>query len=122
LAEQRSAFVDGALSDADRERVLAHLVDCAACRAEVTELRRLRRMLNAGSPSVASPSDDLADRLVAIAGTDAREPLLAAPFRRTAGDRCGATVGGRREPLPWPARSGPAPSWWPPSGSPPHRR
>jgi len=84
LAEQRSAFVDGALSDADRERVLAHLVDCAACRAEVTELRRLRRMLNAGSPSVASPSDDLADRLVAIAGTDAREPLLAAPFRRTA--------------------------------------
>jgi anti-sigma factor RsiW len=84
LAEQRSALVDGALNDADRERVLAHLVGCAACRAEVAELRRLRRLLSAGAPPLVSPSHDLADRLVAIAGTDAREPLLAAPFRQTA--------------------------------------
>ena len=33
FAELRSAYVDGALADADRERLLAHLVDCAACRA-----------------------------------------------------------------------------------------
>ncbi|HET9647462.1 MAG TPA: zf-HC2 domain-containing protein [Microlunatus sp.] len=81
LAEQRSALVDGALDDGDRERVLAHLVDCPECRAEVAELQRLRRLLNGGSAPEAQPSYDLADRLVAIAGQDAREPLLAAPFR-----------------------------------------
>ncbi len=84
LAEQRSALVDGALADADRERVLAHLVVCVACRAEVAELRRLRRLLSDNTESDAAPSHDLADRLVAIAGSDAREPLLAAPFRHTA--------------------------------------
>ncbi|GAA3617019.1 zf-HC2 domain-containing protein [Microlunatus ginsengisoli] len=84
LAEQRSALVDGALDDADRERVLNHLVGCPACRAEVAELRRLRRLLNLeSSPDTPPPSYDLANRLVAIAGTDAQEPLLAAPFRRT---------------------------------------
>ncbi len=84
LAEQRSALVDGALGDADRERVLAHLVDCEGCRAEVAELRRLRRLLSSGTNPHASPSDDLADRLVAIAGNEAQAPLLAAPFRQTA--------------------------------------
>jgi anti-sigma factor RsiW len=83
LAEQRSALVDGALDDADRERVLAHLIDCAACRAEVAELRRLRRLLNTRATPDAPPSFDLSDRLVAIAGAEAREPLLATPFRRT---------------------------------------
>src|SRR5690349_6348518 len=84
LAEQRSALVDGALGDADRERVLNHLVGCPGCRAEVAELRRLRRLLNLeASPVTPPPSYDLADRLVAIAGRDAREPLLATPFRHT---------------------------------------
>ena len=32
LAELRSAFVDGALDNSDRERLLGHLVDCAHCR------------------------------------------------------------------------------------------
>lgn len=81
LAEQRSALVDGALADADRERVLAHLVDCPECRQEVAELRRLRRLLNDPTGPATAPSYDLADRLVAIAGDDAREPLLATPFR-----------------------------------------
>jgi anti-sigma factor RsiW len=93
LSEQRSALVDGALNDADRERVLTHLVGCAACRAEVAELRRLRRLLSSGATPDASPSDELADRLVAIAGSDAREPLLAAPFRQTA---AGSLRRGRR--------------------------
>jgi anti-sigma factor RsiW len=82
LAEQRSALVDGALDDADRERVLAHLVGCPSCRAEVAELRRIRQLLNDGVQRDTTPSYDLADRLVAIAGTEAQEPLLAAPFRQ----------------------------------------
>jgi len=57
LAEQRSALVDGALSDADRERVLAHLVSCAPCRAEVAELSRLRRLLNSEAAGSTPPSD-----------------------------------------------------------------
>lgn len=83
LAEQRSALVDGALDDTARERVLAHLAGCPACRAEVAELRRLRRLLNDdAAPHAAPHSDELSHRLVAIAGDDAREPLLSAPFRR----------------------------------------
>ena len=35
LAELRSAFVDGALDDTDRERLLSHLVECASCRRDV---------------------------------------------------------------------------------------
>ena len=33
LAELRSAYVDGALDEGDRERLLTHLVGCADCRA-----------------------------------------------------------------------------------------
>lgn len=79
LAEQRSALVDGALDDADRERVLAHLVRCPDCRAEVAELRRLRRLLG-GRPDPEGTPGALADRLVAIAGSDARAPLWTRPF------------------------------------------
>ena len=46
LAELRSAFVDGALDDADRERLLKHLVDCANCRRDVEDLRAVRQLLN----------------------------------------------------------------------------
>ena len=42
LAELRSGFVDGALSPEDRERVVTHLLDCSACRADVAELRAVR--------------------------------------------------------------------------------
>ena len=38
LDELRSAYVDGALGDSDRERLLAHLVDCADCRRDVAEI------------------------------------------------------------------------------------
>ena len=69
LAELRSAYVDGALSDADRERLLAHLVGCAdlprgrrraACRpraadpdAGASPSRRLRTCPAGWSPSPA---------------------------------------------------------------------
>jgi hypothetical protein len=85
LAEFRSAYVDGALADADRERVLAHLVGCASCRAEVDELRTVRELLK----RMGQTSDDvphayeLSSRLVSIAGREAYEPVWSRPFRRT---------------------------------------
>ncbi len=45
VSELRSAYLDGALGDEDRERVLAHLVDCDSCRAEIDELRTVRLLL-----------------------------------------------------------------------------
>ena len=82
LAGFHSAFVDGALGDADRERMLRHLVVCGRCRAEVEELRDIRRLLNqSGSERPAAPGD-LSMRLVSIAGDEAGEPLWTRPFRR----------------------------------------
>ena len=85
LAELRSAYLDGALADADRERVLAHLVGCGSCRAEVEELRSIRRLLNSVGQSSDEPpaSDDLSSRLISIAGGAAYEPVWSRPFRRT---------------------------------------
>lgn len=84
LAELRSAFVDDALADADRERLLVHLVDCASCRREVAELRHVRSLLTGTTDPGTAPLD-LSHRLVSIAGDDATEPLWTRPFRRTAG-------------------------------------
>ena len=83
LAELRSAFVDGALGDDDRERLLAHLVDCSDCRREVAELRHVRSLLTGSTDPGLTPVD-LSDRLVSIAGEEATEPLWTRPFRRAA--------------------------------------
>ena len=66
LAELRSAYVDGALADRPRERLLAHLVNCANCRADVDDLRRVRRLLAAPQAPVGAP-EDLSARLISIA-------------------------------------------------------
>lgn len=66
LAELRSAYVDGALADRDRERLLSHLVDCADCRADVDDLRRVRRLLAAPQDPVGAPQA-LSARLMSIA-------------------------------------------------------
>ena len=81
LAELRSAYVDGALADADRERLLTHLVHCVDCRRDVAELRQVRRLLTSTDPGLTPV--DLSHRLVSIAGEEAHEPLWARPFRRT---------------------------------------
>jgi hypothetical protein len=83
LAEFHSAFVDGALSDADRELMLRHLVACARCRAEVEELRGIRKLLNQSGSSRPAAPGDLSMRLVSIAGSEAGEPLWTRPFRRS---------------------------------------
>jgi len=66
-AEAYSALMDGALSHADRERVLAHLGGCPTCRQEVAELRELRRVLGTAPADLPAPTA-LSSRLVSIAG------------------------------------------------------
>ena len=82
LAELRSAYVDNALADGDRDRLLIHLADCAACRSDVAELHYIRRLLS-GSRTYPTAPTDLSSRLVAIAGRQASDPLWSRPFRRT---------------------------------------
>jgi anti-sigma factor RsiW len=82
LAESRSAYVDDALGPDDRDRLVAHLVGCAACRSDVDELRTIRRLLS-GSGTQATASADLSQRLTSIAGPQASDPLWTRPFRRT---------------------------------------
>ena len=91
LAELRSAFVDGALGDADRERLLAHLVDCADCRREVAELRHVRSLLTG---STASGPD--APWTSPPAGLDRR--------RRRPPSRCGRVRSGERSAAGEPAQ------------------
>jgi hypothetical protein len=92
VAELRSAYVDGALADPDRERLLAHLVDCTACRADVAELRSIRRLLTGAAAQPSAPTE-LSHRLVSIAGAEANVPLWSRPFRRT---RAGSLPSPRR--------------------------
>lgn len=47
LGDRAAGLVDGALPHTDRDRAVAHLLDCAACRAEVDEQRRLKAALTA---------------------------------------------------------------------------
>lgn len=46
------AFLDGELSDADRERVRSHLRDCAACAAALAESERLQGFLREDSAAL----------------------------------------------------------------------
>ena len=83
LAELRSAYVDGALDEGDRERLLNHLVGCADCRRDVAEMREIRELLTQTRSDDAPTAPDLSLRLMSIAGAAAHQPLWARPFRRT---------------------------------------
>jgi anti-sigma factor RsiW len=82
LAELRSALVDGALDDTDRERLLIHLVDCANCRRDVEDLRAVRDVLNQTKNEPGPTPSDLSLRLASIAGSELVAPLWIRPFRR----------------------------------------
>lgn len=77
LGQRLSALVDGELSDEERDRVHAHLVSCAACRAEANQLRELKTSMR-GLTDVPT-GDTLARKLTAIA-----EPGGPVPSRRGA--------------------------------------
>ena len=83
LAELRSAFVDGALNDADRERLLSHLVGCVDCRRDIEELRAVHELLTQTKNEPSPAPGDLSHRLVSIAGPESFAPLWTRPFRRT---------------------------------------
>ncbi|QDP97825.1 hypothetical protein FOE78_19640 [Microlunatus elymi] len=67
FAEARSAYVDGYLGEAERQALLRHLSDCAACRDEVAELQRLRILLTDTGRTPTPMPAQLSDRLAAIA-------------------------------------------------------
>jgi anti-sigma factor RsiW len=93
LAELRSAFVDGALNNTDRERLLSHLVDCADCRDDIEDLRAVRELLNQTKTQTGPTPSDLSVRLVSIAGQESVAPLWTRPFRRTPSLGAGKTGG-----------------------------
>lgn len=93
LAELRSAFVDGALNNTDRERLLGHLVDCVDCRRDIEDLRAVRELLNQTKAQPGPTPTDLSVRLVSIAGQDSVAPLWTRPFRRTRSSRAWRTSG-----------------------------
>lgn len=93
LAELRSAFVDGALNDSDRDRLLRHLVDCTDCRRDISDLRAVRELLNQTRTEPGAAPTDLSVRLVSIAGTESVAPLWTRPFRRTPATRTSVTDG-----------------------------
>ncbi|HEY5822501.1 MAG TPA: zf-HC2 domain-containing protein [Propionibacteriaceae bacterium] len=83
LAELRSAFVDGALTEPDRDRLLIHLVGCESCRRDINDLRAIQTLVSGTGPTGSAAPADLSQRLVSIAGADYDCPLRSQPFRRT---------------------------------------
>jgi hypothetical protein len=67
------AYVLGALDSEERQRVEQHVAECAACAAELDELRRLPALLDRLRPEDlepvhATPSPELFERVAAAAG------------------------------------------------------
>lgn len=64
LGDLLTALVDGELGHSAREKALAHLTGCSACRADVEDQRRLKARLAA--LHVDPPSAELSSRLLAL--------------------------------------------------------
>jgi anti-sigma factor RsiW len=47
LGRRLSAWIDGELDSAERDRVLVHLARCEPCRGEAAALRTLKRRMSA---------------------------------------------------------------------------
>ncbi|SDG91882.1 Putative zinc-finger [Sinosporangium album] len=94
LGERVSAFVDGELSHSERERALAHLTFCAACRAEVDSTRALKsRLRSLDGPAMPT---DLTMALLRMAEPGDPLPPRTRPFP----DK-GASFGGVSIPGPY---------------------
>ena len=78
LGERLSALIDGELSDAQRERVLAHLAKCDDCRQEAAALRLLKRRMHTLGDAAAA--DALTWRLLALAPASGPGPGQLPPW------------------------------------------
>jgi anti-sigma factor RsiW len=78
LGERLSALIDGELSDAQRERVLAHLAKCDDCRQEAAALRTLKRRMHTLGDAAAA--DALTWRLLALAPATGPGPGQVPPW------------------------------------------
>jgi len=68
LGQRLSALIDGELSEAEQDRVLAHLVGCEPCRREASALRTLKRRMNSLGGDPADDGDPaLTHRLMSLA-------------------------------------------------------
>lgn len=74
VSEFLSEYVDGALSQADRERVKSHLVFCNGCRADLDEIARNADLLR--SSVVVAPPPGLEGRIVAAMARTETAPSL----------------------------------------------
>lgn len=80
-----SALVDGELGHDERDRVLAHLANCAECRDEAAALRRLKQRIRELDDE--SAGAELARRLVALAEPGEPMPPRVRPFSGTGQSR-----------------------------------
>ncbi|MGH3067725.1 MAG: zf-HC2 domain-containing protein [Streptosporangiaceae bacterium] len=81
LGQRISALIDGELSDSERDRVLAHIAGCDACRQEAVALRALKRRMHSLGEAMVDAA--LTGRLMAMAMAmppDGR-PWTARPWR-----------------------------------------
>ncbi|WP_346011761.1 zf-HC2 domain-containing protein, partial [Streptomyces sp. SID3343] len=92
LDDKLAAYVDGELGHEAREKVLAHLAECAECRDEAEEQRQVKQLL--GRVQQPGPSGDLMARLLAMGDPAREEPPPPAAGERftfpTAGRPAGA--------------------------------
>ena len=120
LGRRLSAVVDGELGDTERDQVLAHLVGCDECRAEVAALRTLKRRISGLGET---PADsELTRRLIALAGlpepAPSRSRLHGATRARAAlsGASPGWSPAWGGEPFTGPPARDPSPLAAPPLG------
>ncbi|HEY6809409.1 MAG TPA: anti-sigma factor [Gemmatimonadales bacterium] len=84
--DRLSEYLDGTLAPAERQGLVAHLAECAACTATLAELRRV--VARAGALDDRPPAADLWPRIAARLG--GRGALL--PFARRSARRVSFTV------------------------------
>jgi hypothetical protein len=84
LGQRLSALIDGELGDAERDRVLAHLARCDACRQDAIALRALKRRMHSLGEAMVDAA--LTGRLMAVGATDEPGPWPPrAPWRSRTG-------------------------------------
>jgi hypothetical protein len=101
LGQQLSAWIDGELSTAERQRVVMHLSKCQSCKSEAHELTKLKRQMTALGAAAADAG--LTGRLMELAGVtdgwrDGHQPFGSLPWPTEPGPLESASRTRRAEP------------------------